>query len=145
MKLLCILLPAVIMCGCQKQNPIIFQQELVEIPVEYEYSDISEYELTVDSLFDVNEENYYVYFYSLNCSHCQELKNFVIKRALERQDIYFVKGSSKDKITNNENLLINAENPGDIYILGYPSLLKISSHKCIKNIAGIERIKNEIK
>ncbi len=130
--------------GCSESEP---RQEINEeeiIPVQHEYSEVSDYELTRETIFDVDESNYYVYFYSLTCSHCEELKNFIIEKALNRGDIYFVKGTSKDQITNDPKKSIGAENHGDIWILGYPSLLKISDQKCSKNLAGISQIKSEL-
>jgi len=114
------------------------------IPEEHEYSEISEYELLWESMFEV-EEDHYVYIYSLTCSHCNEIKNDLIEIALKRGDIYFVKGTSKDQISNDVEKSKNAENPGDIWILGYPTLLKIENKKCTKNIAGKTQIMNEIK
>ena len=117
-----------------------------ETPViEHSYSEVSDYELSWDSTFDVDESKYYVYFYSSTCSHCGELKNYIIEKALKNRDIYFVKGSSKDQLTNDTKKLIGAEKPEDIWILGYPSLLKIYNRKVTKNLAGTAQIKDELK
>ena len=115
------------------------------IPTAREYKEISDYELNQETIFDVDEDFYYVYFYSTTCTHCEELKDYIIGKALERGDIYFVKGSSKDQITNDPKKVIGAEKPEDIWILGYPSLLQISNHKCTKNLAGTTQIKEELK
>ena len=134
------------MTGCslqEKQSETTIDE--VVIPISHEYSEVSDYELTWETIFNVDEENYYVYIYSTTCTHCEELKNYIIEKALNRGDIYFVKGSSKDQVTTDTKKLIGAENPGDIYILGYPSLLLILSHKCTKNLAGSPQIKSELK
>ena len=140
------LIPILVLSSCsyeEKEKP---QYEVnVVIPVNHDYSEVSEYELTWDSIFDGLGEKYYVYIYSSTCTHCEELKNYIIEKALDRGDIYFVKGSSKDQLTNDSKKLIGAEIPGDIYILGYPTLLQISSHKCTKNLAGTTQIKSELK
>ena len=115
------------------------------IPISHEYREISDYELNQETIFDVDEDFYYVYFYSTTCNHCEELKDYIIGKALESGDIYFVKGSSKDQITNDPKKAIGAEKPEDIWILGYPSLLQISNHKCTKNLAGTSQIKEELK
>ena len=116
-----------------------------DIPVDRDYSEVSDYELTRELMFEVDEEKYYVYFYSLTCSHCEELKNYIVEKGLERGDIYFVKGTSKDKLTNDPKKLIGAENSDDFYILGYPTLALISNKKCTKNLAGVDQIKSELK
>ena len=117
-----------------------------EIPeIERNYSEVSDYELTWESMFDVSENLYYVYIYSTTCSHCEELKNYIILKALDLGNIYFIKGTSKDQITSDSRKLIGAEKSEDVWILGYPTLLKISYHKIAKNYAGISQIKNELK
>ena len=142
-KFILFLIP-ILLFGCAESEPRKEINEEEVIPVQHEYSEVSDYELTRETIFDVDETKYYVYFFSLTCSHCEELKNFIIEKALNRGDIYFVKGTSKDQITNDPKKSIGAENPGDIWILGYPSLLKISNQKCSKNLAGISQIKSEL-
>ena len=134
-----------LLCGCRaaENQDEVYEEEI--IPVERSYSEVSDFELTWEMIFEVGEENYYVYFYSLTCSHCEELKNFIVETALERGDVYFVKGTSKDQITNDPKKTIGAENPGEIWILGYPSLLKITNQKCTKNLVGNTQIKSELK
>ena len=119
--------------------------EEADIPEDRSYSEVADYELTWESIFDVGQDKYYVYFYSSTCNHCVEIKNYIIEKALERKDIYFVKGTSKDQLTNDSKKLIGAENPGDFYILGYPTLALISNQKCTKNLAGDVQIKSELK
>ena len=138
-------LAPLLLCGCgtAENQDEVYEEEI--IPVERSYSEVSDFELTWETIFDVGEENYYVYFYSLTCSHCEEIKNFIIETALERGDVYFVKGTSKDQITNDPKKTIGAENPGEIWILGYPSLLKITNQKCTKNLVGNTQIKSELK
>ena len=115
------------------------------IAEERSYSEVSDYELLWDTMFDVESSFYYVYFYSLTCNHCAEIKNYMIEKALERGNIYFIKSTSRDQLTTDQNKSKNAENPGDIWILGYPSLIVISNKKCTKNLAGISQIKQELK
>ena len=140
------LIPLLLLTSCGiEQTATEKEFKDIVIPVNHDYSEVSDYELTWESIFDVDEENYYVYIYSITCTHCEELKNYIVEKALNRGDIYFVKGSSKDQVTTDSKKLIGAENPGDIYILGYPSLLLISNHKCTKNLAGSPQIKSELK
>ena len=137
----------ILLSGCfeEKTTQTKTNVEDVVVPLERDYSEVSDYELTWDSMFDVDSNHYYIYFYSVSCNHCAEIKNFIIERALERGDVYFVKGTSKDQLTTDSKKLINAEKPANFYILGYPSLALILNKKCIKNIAGTAQIKNELK
>ena len=147
MKRLFHTLIAIVLCSSCSLTKQTKEKEIENIVVEedYDYSDVSDYDLTWETIFDVDVEKYYVYFYSLTCSHCLQLKNFIIKSALERKDIYFVKSSNKDHLTNDSKKLIGAENPENFYILGYPTLVQIKDLKCIKNLAGISQIKEELK
>ena len=131
--------------SCNEQKESVTKEEEVSVQVSHDYSEVDEYSLFWETMFDVESPNYYVYIYSVSCSHCNELKNYIIDRALSMKNIYFVKGTSKDQIGKDANSSKNAENPGDIWILGYPSLLKITNHKCEKNLAGINQIKGELK
>lgn len=134
-----------LLTGCNDQDVSNNDTNDVAISIEHSYLEIEKFEITWSTIFDVGKSNYYVYFYSLTCSHCEDLKNFIIEQAQKREDIFFVKSSSKDQITNDPNLSINAENPGEIWILGYPTLLKIDEKKCSKNLAGTSQILNELK
>ena len=142
-----LMLFVILLSGCfkEKTTQIKTNVEDVVVPLERDYSEVSDYELTWDSMFDVDSNRYYIYFYSVSCNHCAEIKNFIIERALERGDVYFVKGTSKDQLTTDSKKLINAEKPDDFYILGYPSLALISNKKCTKNLAGTAQIKTELK
>ena len=142
----CILLLFPALCGCSLEQEKT-QNEInnIVIPADHSYDEVSDFELTWDSVFDVENERYYVYFYSLTCSHCSEIKNYIIEKGLERGDIYFVKGTSKDRLTNDQKELIGAEIPEDFRILGYPTLALIYHKKCTKNLSGVTQIKAELK
>lgn len=140
-----IILSMIVLCSCNNETIIQTEQYSNVSFQNFNYDDISDYELVRDTIFDVASDDYYVYFYSMSCSHCEELKNYIIEKALDRGDIYFVKGTSKDQITNDPKKSIGAGIPEDIWILGYPTLLQIKNKKCSKNLAGITQIKAELK
>ena len=144
-KCIVCLTPFSLLFGCSNLNERNAVDEDVIIEESHDYNEVKEYELVWDSMFDVNMSQYYVYFYSASCNHCEELKDYMIKKALTNKNIYFVKGSSRDQIGKDQNKSKNAENPGDIWILGYPSLIQITGHKCTKNLAGTIQIKGELK
>lgn len=106
------------------------------VPVDHEYSEVGDYMITWDKMFDLDLDVYYVYFYSSGCSHCSEIKNFMIEKALEEKNIYFSKSSAKDILRKDTQSSIGAGFAGDISILGYPSLIKIEDGICTKNVAG---------
>ena len=135
----------VLLIGCtnsEKETNIFIHKT---VSISHEYSEIKNYELSWDQIFNPILENYYVYFYSTSCSHCVELKDFIIEKALKREDIFFVKSSNRDQFTDDPNKSIGAENPGEIWILGYPSMLRFENKKCTKSFAGSDKIQSELK
>ena len=144
-KFIICLLPSLFVFGCEQKRKETEKKDNIIVPVPHEYSEIKDYSISWSETFDTEMDSYYLYFYSISCSHCVELKDFIIGKALERHDIFFVKNSSQDQFTEDENKSIGAENPGDIWILGYPSLLKIESKICTKSIAGNSKIIEELK
>ena len=144
-KCLLYLLPVFTLFACSDNQSKLEDKTEQIIPVIHTYDEVKDYELFWDTMFDVSLKDYYVYFYSLTCNHCEELKNYIVEKALLKRNIYFVKGTSKDQIGNDPKKSKYAENPGDIWILGYPSLIEIVDHKCMKNLAGISQIKGELK
>ena len=140
------LLCLICITGCQQESKPVekYVEPEVIIEVERNYSEVKDYELVWEAMFDVDLPNYFVYFYSPTCSHCNEIKNFMIEKALDRGNIYFVKASSKDQITNDPKKQKYAENPGDIWILGHPTMIKILNKRCIKYLTGTAQIKTEL-
>ena len=149
LKILSCLLVSPFLFSCNNQsnkdNKREYYQDDVQEIVQHEYDEVSDYEIVWDSIFDVDDEEYYVYFYSTTCFHCQDLKNYIIEKALSMGNIYFSKSSSNDQLSGTIKNSIGAGNPGDIWIIGYPSLIKIQNKKCVKNVAGNQQITVELK
>lgn len=145
LKTAILLVGSTLLFGCQYAQSNHNDYRNHDVPISYDYSDVSKYALSWYQIFSVETDEYYVYFYSTTCSHCLELKDFIVEKALKRGDIYFVKSSNSDQFTEDPNQSIGAENPGEIWILGYPTLLKIEDKICTKSLAGNDKIKNELK
>ena len=111
---------------------------------EYTYIDVMDKTIFWDDVFSINKEEYYVYFYSRTCSHCNELKPFIIEVGLSRDDIYFVEASSDVKYAKDSQSIIGVTSIEDLGILGYPTLLKIIKGVVSKNLVGNVQIKNEL-
>ena len=139
-----LLLCSILWCtGCSQETTSVSKHDEI-IVLSHDYLEIKEYELSWEEIFGVDQVSYYVYFYSQTCDYCIELKNYIIEKALERGDIYFIRASKSDQLTNDPKKAIGAGIPGDIWILGYPTLLKIHNKICTKNLAGINEIKGEL-
>jgi len=113
--------------------------------MSHDYSEISNMRIDWDEIFDQKDDSYYVYIYSRTCSHCVSIKNKMIKYALTNNGIYFVEDSEKIVIKNDINYTIGLSSAEKLAILGFPSLLKITKKILTKNIAGTEKIINELK
>lgn len=115
----------------------------IEIPeVNHEYFEVEIFTLNWEDIFFENNSPYYIYVYSTSCSHCQELKNWIIEKALDRGDIFFVKSTNKIPLSGDVSSSIGATKVEDISLLGYPSMLKINEKTVVKNVAGSSKIKD---
>ena len=112
--------------------------------IKYEYDLVEDKFILYSNIFGVNKDEYYVYFFSRTCSHCQSIKSFIIEKALEREDIYFVESSKEVVFINDVAKTIGLTSIDGFGILGYPSLVKIKEKTIQKNIAGTQAIRNEL-
>lgn len=111
--------------------------------VSHSYEEIKDKEILYSNIFGIDSNSYYVYFYSSTCSHCANLKEFIISTALDRGDIYFVKASDEINFLKSVEETIGLSSVEGFGILGYPSLIKIEEHIITKNIAGVLPIRSE--
>ena len=129
--------------GCDSPKTKSFSPEIFEVSseeVKHEYSEISKFRISWNETYSQELDDYYVYYFSRTCSHCQEIKNFMITKALEREDIFFVESSSDDVIKNNVDSTLYSSSAEFLAILGYPSLVEIKDKILVKNVAGIDKI-----
>ena len=108
----------------------------------YDYTEINEYRLYWDEIFEVGLKEYFVYLYQRGCSHCESIKNEIIEAALNRKDIYFVEDSKEFKFSKDVSSTIGITSVDNLAILGFPTLLKIEEGTLIKNIAGVKEIRD---
>ena len=112
--------------------------------IELTYRDVEDKTILYSNIFGVERDSYYVYFFSRTCSHCNELKPYILKIAIDRDDIYFVESSEQVVFVEDIEQTIGLDNVEGFGILGYPTLIKIEEKKITKNIAGIPSIRNEL-
>lgn len=139
------LLPLLMLGSCNKEeektNPNYPSYTSVET---YSYSDVKDKEILYSNIFGIEQNSYYVYFYSRTCSHCNDLKPFIIPKIIERNDIYLVEASEQVVVLEDISVTVGVSSIENFGILGYPSLVKIEEKVVTKNIAGINPIKNEL-
>lgn len=114
------------------------------ISIKHNYSEISEYKIKWKDVFFVAKPEYFVYFYSVSCSHCNEIKNAIIEYALNNQNIYFCENSKDVIISEDISNTIGISDVSKLSILGFPTLVEIKNSKLVDNIAGIDKIKSEL-
>ena len=112
--------------------------------IELSYDDVKGKTIFWSNIFSIDSDDYYVYFFSKTCSHCQNLKQFIIEKALARGDIYFVESSDEDVFVKDVSITIGLTSIEGFGILGYPSLVEIVEKTITKNIAGIPLIRSEL-
>lgn len=103
---------------------------------KHEYSEINNYRITWSEIFDLPLSDYYVYFYSKTCVHCQNLKNWIIEKALQTKFIFFVESSKDDIIENDANQTFYSSSAEIFAIPGYPTLIKVSNKNLVLKVSG---------
>ena len=113
--------------------------------INHEYSEINYLKIFWSQIFLVDLTDYYVYLYSLTCSHCAQLKNAIIEYALYNvYPIYFVQESSSVVIDEVKASKINVTNIDELGIRGFPTLLSLKNKTVIHQYVGVTPIKNEL-
>ena len=108
------------------------------------YDDVKDKMIYWSNIFAIDDDDYYVYFFSKTCTHCQNLKSFIVEQAMSRGDIYFVEASDQDIFLKDVSTTIGLTSIEGFGILGYPSLVKIVEKTIKKNMAGIPSIRSEL-
>ena len=95
-------------------------------------------------LLSQQEENYYAYIYSETCGYCKkiepEIKSFALKHV-----VYFVLFSEGIPIKPEREDFTNVDDINSLFILGTPTLFKISSKKVDNCYIGFYEIQGHIK
>ena len=112
--------------------------------INHTYSEIKNKKLTWNYLFFDASSPYFVYCYSLTCSHCNSIKNKIIEYALKVENFYFYEDSSLTKFSDDIDSTIGISSSENLAIKGFPTLLKIEQSKLTKNIYGEGSIFNEL-
>lgn len=108
-------------------------------PIIYDYDIVSHIEW--NDIFLQEATDYIVYFYSVSCGHCKELKGEIINYYfLEKEDMYFVCTDTYVKLGNSIDL-IGTNNVDDFYIFGTPFLIKLHNSEIISYYPGVAKIR----
>ena len=143
---LLLLLLSLSSCTQSESGTLSSKKEISIIPStsERSYDEVKDKKIHYEDIFSLERYSYYVYFYSLTCSHCISLKEFIITQAIKRGDIYFVEACSEVVIIENVDKTIGLTSVEGLGIKGYPSIIQIEDFTLVKNLAGVPLIKSEL-
>ena len=129
------------LCGCSKQK----QNETISSDVvTYDYSDIVDRTIQWSEILS-QEANYYAYVYSETCGHCKEIKQEVLKYAIEiNQNFYFILFNKEIPIIEKDSSNIGIDNYLKLGICGTPTLFEINNHVVITCYTGSKAIINTL-
>lgn len=142
-----ILLNVLLFCGCdQNQTPSMKSTNSTssQTTSSLNYNDVKDKMIFWSNIFGINLDSYYVYVFSKTCNHCANLKPFILEKAIERKDIYFVEASDEVVFIKDTSSTIGLTSVEELGILGYPTLLKIEQKTLVKNLAGVSLIRSEL-
>lgn len=137
---------AILASGCQNESKKSTSKnfEIISESISHSYDEITDFRISWTRVFEIDLDDYYVYFFSLTCGHCAQLKDFIIEEALREENIYFVEASEEMVFLKDVEQTIGLNSLEGFGILGFPSIVKIGNHIVCKNIAGVSSIKNEL-
>lgn len=147
-KFIYLFLPAVTaLTGCfpkaiQNESSIVnFYSSQTSYLRNYEYSEISNYLIIWNDIFFINKTEFYVYFFSKTCSHCERLKNAMIPVILNHEEFFACESSHDHIIEMDAETRIGIPDI-ELTIRGYPTLIYIENKIIKMNIAGEKQITN---
>ena len=82
------------------------------------YDDVKDKMIFWSNVFAIDKDAYYVYFFSKTCTHCQNLKPFILEQAVKRDDIYFVEESKEVVFVKDTSITIGLSSIDGLGILG---------------------------
>lgn len=124
----------------KKEESFTYETATIDPETKHSYNEITDKKINWNDVFFPQKGHYFVYFYSLTCSHCNELKNDIIEYALNHDDIYFVQDSEDIVIDKNIASTIGINDVKNLCIKGFPSIIEIDKKILVKNVVGISDI-----
>ena len=110
--------------------------------VKYDYSMVEEYKITYLEVFNINIDEYYIYYYQTTCLHCAKIKNVMIEYALENKGtMYFIEVLKDEGFRSiNKEDTIGAKDPLDAFAFMTPQLSLVKDKTIMETYLGEEEI-----
>ena len=135
MKLI-LLLATVLLSGCVPNTK--------SDPVTYDYSDVETQIIDWCDIFSQLEDNYSVYFYSVTCGHCAEIKQSILSYYFLNKEVMYFSRTSEETVFGTKTDLIGVSDLEDFHIFGTPFLINVTNHTVSNYYAGVSEITNYI-
>ena len=110
-----------------------------EIEVSHSYDEVEHLSMEWNELL-TKENAYYCYVYSIYCTHCENIKNYVIEKALLLSNLYFIKYTKTIPIIPDSEITIGQNNIENIGIMGTPTIIGVDKHEVTINVAGETKV-----
>ena len=112
----------------------------------HSYDDVENLQIPYESLLKMQDFEYFAYIYSLNCLHCETIKNEVIEFALQSTyPMYFIPYTRDIPLIDNIEHTLNQNTLDLIGILGTPTLFQIIDGTTKLNVSGSDIILSILK
>jgi len=113
---------------------------------EYDYVDFDYLQIQWEDFFAQEESNYYVYFYSEQCHHCESFKtdmlNFI---SISKNHFFLLSYKSGIPIYEDLEMTIGATSCDGMWFGGTPSLVYLENKAVKNNILGVQNISSYLK
>ena len=124
----------VLLTGCGTADQEIYQQPLV---LDYP----EESQIVWEDVLKQEDELYYVYFYSLTCGYCANLKAQMLEYNQTTTNVlYFCNVTDGFMYKENVNSVIGCNEISEFGIVGIPSLIEITKNTVSNYFLGISAI-----
>lgn len=108
----------------------------------HDYKEVEHLSISYLDAFDMKEERYYLYYYQTTCSHCLEIKDYIIDYALrDIEKIYFIRIEKDEGFlssTISETLFTN--DPLKSFMMVTPQLSLVENGYVTKTVVGKKEI-----
>ena len=113
---------------------------------KHEYSEIIDKKISYLDVFNVEDSNYYLYYYQEDCYHCHGIKSKVISFALNSESAFYFIEVEKDYgfISRTKEDTISTNDPMKAFALMTPQLSLVDNGYIKETYIGVEEILNII-
>ena len=135
-----LLLSVMVLVSCSKTN----QEPTIEKEEEPDYSSLSLPVIAWKDIFNVEENNYLIYFYSEECGYCNMIKDEVLSYfQITTRKMYFVDVANDEEVVvkHTYDSIQGVKCIDDLFIRGTPSMLEIEEKAVINYYVGVQTIR----